>query len=236
MGTGSGGAESSWTDNALFEWWRGRQLGWPLMLTATLLFVAGGARWASANRGALWSVASAVAAAGTDATALREALVARRGVPTLYEFVRGTELVDPVLPTLQWYGALAGSVGVVVLAFGLYRAVWAERPFKWVTMNETVGVGLATAAAATAYGGPLLAGAVVLPFVFAVIVRHTRAAYKFKPTYGYVLGVSVPLAVIAAEYVRPSPPLAVDLLAVAFPVLTVLVLLVSAFVRPKLFG
>ncbi|WP_240148766.1 hypothetical protein [Halorubellus sp. JP-L1] len=206
------------------------------MLTATLLFVAGAAHWAYANLGAFRSVASAVASAGTDTAALRDALVARRGVPTLYEFVRGTELVDPMLPTLQWYGALAGSVGVVVLAFGLYRAVWTTHPFKWVTMNETLGVGAVAAAAAAVYGGPLLAGAVVLPFVFAVIVRHTRAAYKFKPTYGYVLGVSVPLATLGAEYVRPSPPLAVDLAAVVVPVLTVLVLLFSAFVRPKLFG
>jgi len=137
---------------------------------------------------------------------------------------------------LQWYGALAGVVGVTVLAFGVYRAVWSRRPYKWVSMNETVGVGIAAAAATTLYGGPLLAGAVLMPFVFLVIIRHTRMAYTYKPTYAYVLGVSVPLAVIGAEYAVQTPPLAVDLVAVVLPVLSALVLLFNAFVRPKLFG
>lgn len=220
----------------MFNWWRGLSLGWPLMLTSTLLFVVGVGYWVYANLGAFRSFASALSAAGTDTAALRSALTARHGIPTMYAFVDGTTLVDPMLPTLQWYGALAGAVVATVLAFGVYRAVWAKHPYKWVTMNETVGVGLVAAAAATVYGGPLLAGAVVLPFVFTVIIRHTRAAYKFKPTYAYVLGVSVPLVVLAAEYAMASPPLAVDLAGALVPVLTVLVLLFSAFVRPKIVG
>ncbi|WP_323676937.1 hypothetical protein [Halorubellus sp. PRR65] len=228
---------SSWTDNALFNWWRGLNLGWPLMLTSALLFVVGAGYWAYANLDAFRAVGAAVAAAGTDTAALREALTARRGVPTLYDFVQNTTLVEPMLPTLQWYGALAGAVVATALAFGVYRAVWATRPYKWVTMNETVGVGVVAAAAATVYGGPLLAGAVVMPFVFTVIIRHThRSTYKFEPTYGYVLGVSVPLAVIGAEYAVPSPPVGVDLAGVIVPVLTVLVLLFSGFVRPKITG
>lgn len=208
------------------------------MLASTLLFVAGVGHWASANRGAVSGFAATVAAAGTDAGALRAALVARHDVPTLYAFVRGTEIVATPAPLtrLQWYGALGGLVAGTVLAFAVYRAGWADRPTKWVTMNETVGVGLATAIASTLYGGPLLAGAVVMPFVFAVIIRHTRAAYKFKPTYGYVLGVTAPLVAIGVEYAVASPPIAVDIAAVALPVLSVLVLLFSAFVRPKLFG
>jgi len=208
------------------------------MLASTLLFLAGVGHWAYANLAAFRGFAGALAAAGTDAGALRAALLARHDVPTLLAFVRGTELVarPGPLTSLQWYGALGGLVAVTVLAFAVYRAVWAERPTKWVTINETVGVGLATAIAGTLYGGPLLAGMVVMPFVFAVIVRHTRAAYKFKPTYGYVLGVTAPLAVVAAEYAVSPPPIAVDVAAVALPVCSVLVLLFSAFVRPKLFG
>jgi len=236
--TVGGATGSSWADNALFDWWRGLSLGWPLMLTSTLLFVVGVGHWASANLGAFRGFAGALAAAGTDAGALRAALLARHDVPTLLAFVRGTALVAPpaAVTRLQWYGALGGLVAVTVLSFAVYRAVRAERPGKWVTINETVGVGLATAVAGTLYGGPLLAGAVVMPFVFAVIIRHTRAAYKFKPTYGYVLGVTAPLAVIGAEYAASSPPIAVDATAVALPVLSVLLLLFSAFVRPKLFG
>lgn len=221
----------------LFEWWRGLSLGWPLMLAATALFVAGVAHWVSANRGAFRSFWGSVQAAGTETAALRDAVTARHGIPTLYEFVLGTDLVAQPLPTRQYYGALAAIVAVSILAFAVYRAVWAARPTKWVTMNETVGVGIATAIAATLYGGPLLAGAIVMPFVFAVIVRHTRlGAFKFNPTYAYVLGVTPPLAVLGVEYAMSSPPLALDLAAVALPVLSVLVLLFSAFVRPRLFG
>lgn len=227
---------SSWTDNALFNWWRSLQLGYPLMLLSTLLFVGGVGYWAYANLGAFRRFGSALAAAGTDTAALRDVLVARRGIPTMYEFVQSTTLVEPMLPTMQWYGALAGAVVATALAFGVYRAVWAKRPYKWVTINETVGLGVVTASVATVYGGPLLAGAIVMPFVFLVIIRHTHMAYKFKPSYAYVLGVSVPLAVIGAEYAVPSPPLAVDLLGAVVPVLTVVVLLFSLVVRPRIFG
>jgi len=231
--TGSGTA-SSWTDNPLFNWWRSLNLGLPLMLASTLLFLAGVGYWVTANRGAFRSFANALLAAGTDATALQAALTTRNGVPTMYAFVDSTTLVEPMLPTLQWYGVLAGSVLATVLAFGVYRAIWADRPGKWVTTNETVGVGVVTAVAATVYGGPLLAGAIVMPFVFLVVVRHTPS--MSAASYAYVLGVTAPLAVVGVEYVRPSPPFAVDLAAVVLPVLTVLVLLFSVYVRPKLFG
>lgn len=233
VATGSGTA-SSWTDNPLFDWWRGLTLGLPLMLASTLLFVAGVGYWVAANRGAFRSFANALLAAGTDVTALQAALTTRNGVPTLYAFVDSTTLVEPMLPTLQWYGVLAGSVLATALAFGVYRAVWADRPLKWVTTNETVGVGVVTAVAATVYGGPLLAGAIVMPFVFLVVVRHTPS--MSAASYAYVLGVTAPLAVVGVEYVRPSPPFAVDLAAAVLPVLTVLVLLFSVYVRPKLFG
>jgi hypothetical protein len=204
------------------------------MLASTLLFVAGVGYWMAANRGTFRSFANALAAAGTDVNALQAALTARHGVPTMYGFVDSTVLVEPMLPTLQWYGGLAGSVVATVLAFAVYRAIWVERPLKWVTTNETVGVGVVTTVAAVLYGGPLLAGAIVMPFVFTVIVRHTPS--MAAASYAYVLGVTTPLAAMGVEYVRPSPPFAVDLAAAVLPVLTVLVLLFSVYVRPKLFG
>jgi|AntRauTorcE11898_2_1112593.scaffolds.fasta_scaffold03858_3 hypothetical protein len=204
------------------------------MLASTLLFVAGVGYWVAANRDAFRSFANALVTAGSDVNALQAAVTTRHGVPTMYAFVETTTLVEPLLPTLQWYGALAGSVVATVLAFAVYRAVWAERPFKWVTTNETVGVGVVTAVAATVYGGPLLAGAIVMPFVFTVVVRHTPS--MSAASYAYVLGVTVPLAVVGAEYAIPAPPFAVDLTAAILPVLTVFVLLFSVYVRPKLFG
>lgn len=203
---------------------------------STLAFVLGVGHWVYANLGSFRTFANAVRAAGTETGALQAALVSRHGIPSLSAFVTGTSLLAPPLPRLQWYGALAGVVVVTVLAFGVYRAVWAERPYKWVTMNETVGVGVAAAVASALYGGPILAGAVLMPFVFLVVIRHTRMAYTYKPNYAYVVGVSAPLAVIGAEYVVQTPPLAAELVAVALPVLSALVLLFNAFVRPKLFG
>jgi hypothetical protein len=206
------------------------------MLTSLLVFLAGVGHWMYVNLAAFRSFAGTVAAAGSDTTALRGAVVERHGIPTLYEFVLATDLVTPPLPRVHWYGALVGLVVVPILAFGIFRAVWATRPLKWVTMNETVGIGVATTVAATLYGGPVLAGAVLLPFVFTVIIRHTRVAYQFKPTYAYVIGVSAPAVALVVGYVRSTPPLAVDLGAAILPVISVLVLLFSAFVRPKLFA
>lgn len=206
------------------------------MLTSLLVFLGGVGHWIYLNVSSFRTFTGAVSTAGTDTVALRAAFVERHGIPTLYDFVLATDLVARPLPRLQWYGALIGIVALPIVAFSVFRAVWATRPLKWVTINETVGIGVAVTVAATVYGGPLLAGAILLPFVFTVIIRHTRVAYQFKPTYAYVLGVSAPLAAIGAEYVVSTPPLAVDLGAVVLPVLSVVVLLFSAFVRPKLFG
>lgn len=234
--TRAGTTTGGWTDNALFNWWNGLNLGWPLMLAAALLYVAGLAQYGMAHREGLATLADRLSAAGTDTAALRAALTGSRyGLtqPATFVMDRGGLVTDPPLPTQQWYAALGGLVGVTVLAFALNRAFRARRPFKWVTTNETVGTALALAIAAGAVGGPLLAGAVVLPLVYLVIVRHTRKAQRFKPTYLYVLGVSTPLLGLALDAAEALPSLAVDLVALVLPLVSVVVLLLSAFVRPR---
>lgn len=235
-GTAGSSVSGGWTDNALFNWWNGLRLGWPLMLSAVLLYVAGLAQYGLAHADGLSTLADRLAAAGTDVGALRAAVTeSRYGLPQPATFVaeEGALVAEPPLPTQQWYGALAGLVAVTVLAFALNRAFRARRPYKWVTINETVGVSLALAIAAGAVGGPLLAGAVVMPLVYLVVVRHTRMAFQFKPTYLYVVGVSTPLLALVLDAAEAAPMLAVDLLAMALPLLSVVVLALSAFVRPK---
>ncbi|SDM51318.1 DnaJ domain-containing protein [Haloarchaeobius iranensis] len=232
-GTSTGG----WTDNALFNWWNGLSLGWPLMLSAVLLYIAGLVQYGLAHESGLSTLADRLRAAGTDTAALQAALVeSRHGLtqPATFIAEEGALVTEPPLPTRQWYGALAGLVGVTVLVFALNRAVRARRPYKWVTVNETVGVSLAVAIAAGAYGGLLLAGALVLPLVYLVIIRHTRMAQQFKPTYLYVVGVSAPLVGLVLDAAEAAPMLAVDLLVMLLPLLSVVVLLLSAFVRPKI--
>ncbi|WP_440990314.1 hypothetical protein [Haloarchaeobius baliensis] len=232
MGTSTGG----WTDNALFNWWNDLSLGWPLMLSAVLLYLGGLVQYGLAHESGLSTLGERLRAAGTDVAALQAALTESRyglAQPAAFIVEDGALVGEPPLPTQQWYGALAGLVGVTVLAFALNRAFRARRPYKWVTINETVGVSLAVAIAAGAYGGPLLAGALVMPLVYLVIVRHTRMAFQFKPTYLYVVGVSAPVVGLVLDAAEAAPMLVVDLAVMVLPLLSVVVLLLSAFVRPK---
>ncbi|WP_435349496.1 DnaJ domain-containing protein [Haloarchaeobius sp. HRN-SO-5] len=228
---------SGWTDNALFDWWNGLALGWPLMLSAALLYVVGLLQFVVAYGTAFSRLLDRLVAAGTDTAALQAAVgEGRYGLaqPAAFIAEEGALVAEPPLPRGQWYAALAGVVVVTVLAFGLNRAVRARYPYKWVSINETVGVALAATVSAVAFGGFLLAGIVVMPLVYLVIIRHTRVAFHFQPTYLYVVGVSAPVLGLVLDLAGVAPQLYVDLVTLALPVLSVVVLLLSAFVRPKI--
>ncbi|WP_267639395.1 hypothetical protein [Haloarchaeobius amylolyticus] len=206
------------------------------MLLSTLLYVGGLAQFGLAYADGLRQLSGELAAAGTDTAALWAALSSTRyDIAQPMSFVLGDAalVADPPLPTQQWYGALAALVVVPIVLFGINRAWRATRPYKWVSINELVGSSLALAIAAAAFGGVLLAGALVMPFVFMVIIKHTHKAKNFRPSYLYVLAVSTPLAGFALDYAGAVPYLYVDLLTLVFPVLAVVVLLLSAFVRPR---
>ncbi|WP_435360279.1 molecular chaperone DnaJ [Haloarchaeobius sp. DFWS5] len=206
------------------------------MLGAALLYVVGLAQYWAANADGFGQLLNELSAAGTDTAALQSALTGSRyGIAQPFDFVFGTGalVAEPPLPGQQWYGALAALVALPVLGFTVNRAWRASRPKKWVSINELVGVSLAVAIAAAAVGGPLLAGVVVMPFVFLVIIKHTRKSKNFRPSYLYVVGVSLPVLGLALDTVDP---LGVDLLVLVVPLLTVVVLLLSAFVRPWVKG
>jgi len=104
-----------------------------------------------------------------------------------------------------------------------------------VTINETIVVALAVAATTTLIGGPLLAGAVLMPLLFAVIIRHTKRLPGWAPSYLYVVPVLAPAAGFGAAAVGGAT-LPVDLAAfVILPLLGGLALPLRTTVR-KHFG
>jgi len=100
-----------------------------------------------------------------------------------------------------------------------------------VTINETIVVALAVAATTTLIGGPLLAGAVLMPLLFAVIIRHTKRLPGWAPSYLYVVPVLAPAAGFGAAAVGGAT-LPVDLAAfVILPLLGGLALPLRTTVR-----
>ncbi|WP_435333181.1 hypothetical protein [Haloarchaeobius sp. TZWWS8] len=207
------------------------------MLTATLLYVGGLAQYSLASLGGVRELVAALTAAGADPDALFAAVSGSRyGIPQPVDFVLGSAALvsEPPLPTRQWYGALAAVVLLPILGFAVNRGWRATRPYKWVSINELVGISLTMGLAAAAVGGAFLAGVLVMPFVFLVIIKHTHKSQQFRPSYLYIVGVSTPLVGLALDYAGVAPMLYVDLAALVLPVLTVVVLLLSAFVRPRI--
>ncbi len=136
----------------------------------------------------------------------------RHGLETTVAFVRGVEFVAPPLEQPLWYGALAGFVALTLLSLLAVRVGRRETTWSPLTIDETIVVALAVAVAATLVGGPLLAGAVLMPLLFGVVVRHTRRGRGWTPSYLYVFPVFAPLAgfgAVAAGYTS----LPVDLIA-----------------------
>jgi hypothetical protein len=207
------------------------------MLAAVFLYVGGLAQFSLAYRGGLTRLVNRLRVAGTDTDLLLAAVMETRyGLPQPATFIRADAalVADPPLPTQQWYAVLAALVVVPIVAFAINRAAWSRRPYKWVTINELVALSIASGIAAAAIGGVLLAGIVVMPFVYLVIIKHTRKAKRFKPSYLYVLAVSLPLIGLGLDLAGVATGLYMDLLTLAVPVPAVVVLLLSAFVRPRI--
>lgn len=157
--------------------------------------------FALGNRTELEALRADLVAVGLDPMALRTALSSSRyGIDTGTEFVARSELVTPPVESLQWYAALGGIVGVVVVSLLLVRVVWREETWKPVSIDETILLAVALAIPTTLIGGPLLAGAVLMPFLFTVIVAHTRRGPGWKPSYLYVLPVLAPLGGFAVGF------------------------------------
>ncbi|ADB60982.1 heat shock protein DnaJ domain protein [Haloterrigena turkmenica DSM 5511] len=223
-------------DNAVVRWWRRQNFSLPLIWLSVVVYLSGLGHFASANQSGLEALRVELAAAGTDPDALATTLSSGRyGIDSSVTYLTAFELVAPPLEGTMWYAALAGAVGLTLLTLLGVRAYRDGDTWGPVSIDETIVVALAVTATTVLVGGPLLAGAVLMPMLFAVIVRHTRRGPGWKPSYLYVLPVLAPLVgfgVAAAD----AATLAVDLAAlVVLPIVGGLGLPLRATIR-KHFG
>ncbi|QFU83867.1 J domain-containing protein [Natronorubrum aibiense] len=232
----SGTASDSATGNPLTRWWRRQNFSLPLIWLSVCLYVAGLVHYGLENEAGLETLAAELQAVGTDPDGLWTALSSSRyGLETTTAFLARVELVAPPLETLQWYAALAGVVGVTVLGLLGARVVRDGETWGPVSIDETIVVAVVVAVTTSLVGGPLLAGAVLMPVLFTVIVRHTRRGPGWTPSYLYVLPVLAP-AVGVGLATAGYATLPIDLLAfVIFPIVGALGLPLRATIR-KRFG
>ncbi|ELY57384.1 J domain-containing protein [Natronolimnohabitans innermongolicus] len=223
-------------DNAVVRWWRRQNFSLPLIWLSLLVYLGGLVHFRLENEAGLESLRAELAAAGTDAGAALDALTAERyGIDGSLEYLAAWELVAPPLEAPLWDAALAGVVGLTLLALLGARAYGDGETWRPVSIDETIVVALAVTATTVLVGGPLLAGAVLLPMLVAVIIRHTRRGPGWKPSYVYVVPVLAPLAGLGLAAAGEAT-LATDLLAfVVLPLLGGLSLPLRVSIR-KRFG
>ncbi|OAQ52567.1 molecular chaperone DnaJ [Natrinema mahii] len=224
------------TANPIARWWRRRNVSLPLLWLSVIIYAAGLVQFGLANESALRSLRAELSGIGADPQGLWTALSAdRQGVETTVAFMRGLEVVTPPLERPLWYGALAGVVALAALGLLVSRVVRREETWGPVTIDETIVVALSVAVPTTLVGGPLLAGAVLMPLLFGVVVRHTRRGPGWTPSYLYVLPVLAPLAAVGAAAAGVTS-LPIDIAAVVvLPLLGGLGLPLRATIR-KRFG
>lgn len=213
-------ADGPFGDSTVVRWWRNQNFSTPLLWTATLLYLAGLFHFVLENESALLATARELEAIGTDPAALWGFLTeSRHGIDTIVGFVTAVELLEPPLDPLEWYALLGGIVALsLVLVLGA-RVAWRVDTWGPVSIDETIVVAIALTIATTLVGGPLLAGIVLLPLLFGVVVYRTHQLPGWSPSYVYVGCVGAPLlglAVTQAGYAT----LPLDLLLfVALPLL-----------------
>ncbi|AEH37347.1 hypothetical protein [Halopiger xanaduensis] len=164
-----------------------------------LVYAVGLGHFARENGSALAALANDLTAIGADPATLWATLLAgRHGIEVPAAFVVQLELLEPPLAPLEWTGALAGLiVAAVAIVLGV-RLGWREDTWGTITIDETIFLALAVTVSATLFGGPLLAGAALMPFLFAVIVHRTRLGPGWKPSYLYVVPVLAPAVALGA--------------------------------------
>lgn len=151
---------------------------------------------------------------GGDVVALWTMLsTSRHGIDVPIAYLAATELVAPPLPRFEWYVALAGVVALSLAVVLINRI--ARRSDTWgpVSIDETLTVAVALGVSTVLVGGPLLAGAVLMPAVFGVVVYRTRSLPGWSPAtlYLYVLAVCSPVVGLLA-WVAGYGSLTTDLL------------------------
>lgn len=232
-GTGSTGALAD-VRRRFARWWRSLNVAGPLLWFATSLYILGLVQYSLANTGAVSSLWAGLRAAGGSGDSVWTALTTgTHGLPTGFSHVSATQPVTPPLAGPLWYAALGA---LVVLVIGLllgWRVRSRGRLRGPVTIDETIVIALALGSTSALVGGVLLAGALLLPLLFAVVIYHSRRIPGWSPSYLYLFAVTAPVCGLLAGAVdATSVPL--ELLAfVVVPLLGALGLPLRFLVRRR---
>ncbi|MFP8952593.1 J domain-containing protein [Natrialbaceae archaeon A-arb3/5] len=220
------------TRSALVRWWRRRNVALPLIWLSVLVYGIGLAQFALANESGIATVRTELVLVGADPAALWTVISSGRyGIQTPTAFVSSVEPVSPPLAPTEWYAVLVGLVCVSLAIAAAIRLGWREDSRGPISMAETILVASALAISTGLLGGPLLAGAVLMPFLFGVVVYHTRRGSGWTPSYLYVVPVLAPIGGLAADSVGYAT-LPVDVLVfVLLPVVGALGLPLRATIR-----
>ncbi len=204
-GPGAGRKHSTpgWlADNPLARRWRDWNPASALLWLPTLAYLAGLVGFALENGDGLRELVTALSATGGEPAALQEVLAGGRyGIESPLAFVTGTGPVDQPIEQTEFYAALGGLVALTLVAVVLARVAWREDTFGAIGRTETVVVAAAVGLAAGLAGGPLLAGIVLMPALFAVVIHWTRRLPGWSPSYAYVAAVGAPAMALGAAAV-----------------------------------
>lgn len=224
--------------NAAVRWWRRQNFSLPLIWGSLLVYLVGLAHVILENEAELAGLAGDLGAVGSDPGELWELLATgRHGVDPLVSFLAAFEPFAVPLEAHLWYAALGGIVGLTGLVLLGTRVRRSSEFFGALSIDETIVLAMALGVTTVLVGGPLLAGAILMPLLFLVVVQHTRRGPGWKPSYLYVFPVLGPLAGLGFGLgVGGEPTLVVDLVAfVLLPSICGLALPIRATIR-KRFG
>lgn len=233
---GSYGHQEQSAFDKVVSWWHRRSFAWPLIYTATLIYLGGLGHYALEHEAALASLRGELEAAGADPAAIWAILgESRHGLATPVGYLETIEPVTAPLAGVAWLGALGGIVLLSLVIVVAARLAWRRDTWGPITLDETIVVAIALTVAGTLYGGPLAAGAILMPLLFGVIVHRTRQLPGWGPSYLYVLAVSTPLAGLIALEAGVPPSLQWELaIFVLVPVLGAIGLPLRVQIRKRL--
>ena len=226
----------SWpfADSAIVRWWRSKNFAWPLLWAGTVLYLVGLGFYASRNESALRALGGDLYAVWTDPGGLWSVLSSDGyGLETGISHVRAVDPVVQSVGQLQWYGLVTAIAVIPVLCLLLVRLRWRDSLWAPVTIDETIVLAIAIGLSSGLLGGPVLAGAVLLPMLYGVVIYHTQKLPGWSPSYLYVVAVAAP-AVALSLGAAGLASLPVELVAfVFFPLCGALGLPVRVAVRRR---
>ncbi|WIV67962.1 J domain-containing protein [Natrialbaceae archaeon AArc-T1-2] len=207
--------DESNTDTAFVGWVRDPNVNaaWALIWASTLTYLAGLVHLVLENAAVLSTLGTELAAVGADPAGAWTVLTSGRHEIATPGGVL-TEL-EPVVPSVTPVAGIGVAAGVVALSSALLAGTRIVRSRRGpVSTGEMAALAVVIGLTTVLVGGPLLAGAVLMPLLFGWTIHRTRKLPGWSPSYGYVLAVFAPAVAFAVGAAVPrSSPIAVDLLA-----------------------